>query len=116
MRDVKDQDGAEPTMCKDCSGHQGQLEGRPKARAESHERIHLAMIKELEYLADSYSEERDEYRRRARSALESRGRLADRLLSAAEEPGSDHTCSATKLAYAKDVHTWAMKQREIDDR
>jgi uncharacterized Zn finger protein (UPF0148 family) len=108
---IRDRDGAIPTVCDVCSQHRGQLPDKRLARAESHE----AMLRERLTRCRT-SEERargalEGARDRVASALDSRGRLASRLVEAAEA-NRRHDCPAQKLARDPQVIEWADAYRE----
>ncbi len=111
---VRDRDGTEPTMCDECHQHQGQLPDKLAARAESHEamlRERLTACRTSETHARQGLEAANE---RVAAALESRGSLADRLVSAAENSGR-HNCPAQQLARDPQIAEFARKYREHRD-
>jgi hypothetical protein len=113
-RDLRDRDGPEPTICDTCYQHRGQLPDKRLARAESHE----AMLREC-LTACRASEARARKslataRDRVTAALASRGALADRLVTAAEEDRK-HNCLAHQLGRDPHIVEFARKHRERND-
>jgi hypothetical protein len=110
-RRVRDRDGATPTMCDECHRHQGQLPDTQLARAQSHEAIlrqNLTACRASEAKAQKAVQVA---RDRMADALASRGYLADRLVSAAENSGR-HSCQAVELGHDPQVVEFASKHRE----
>ena len=105
---IRDLVGAIPTVCGGCYLHRGPLQ--QVARAESH----AEMLRER-LTACRASEERARQGKaaandRMTAALDSRGRLADRLVEAAES-GGIHNCPAQQLGRDPEVVEFARKHR-----
>jgi hypothetical protein len=112
---VRERDGAEPTMCDECHQHQGQLPDKRLARAESHEamlRERLIRCRASEAKAQRALETVDE---RVASALDSRGALADRIVSAARNTGT-HSCDAVQIGRDPAVVEYARRYGERHGR
>jgi ribosome-binding protein aMBF1 (putative translation factor) len=111
-QNIPDRDGALPKVCDDCyPHHRGQRPETQLARAESHE----AMLRKR-LTACRASEERVRTgmvraNNRMVAAYESRGSLADRLVTAAEV-GCSRDCPARQLARDPDVAEFARRHRE----
>jgi hypothetical protein len=111
-RDIRERDGAPPKMCDECHRHQGDLPEPRLARAEAHEalfRKYLEACRTSERRAQSAREAANE---KVASALDSRGLLASRIVSAARNAGR-HDCSAVQLGRDPRVAEWA---RIYDER
>jgi hypothetical protein len=109
-----DQYGIIAGDCARCTWHQGDSEAKQLARATCHE----AMLRErLEACRASETEARHrlrEARERVASALESRGRLAARLVEATSR--DSHRCEARALANDPNVVRWARRYNDYIDR
>ncbi len=106
-----DRDGALPTVCDDCQQHRGQRLETQLARALSHEamlRERLTACRASEASARTGMERANH---RMVAAYESRGLLADRLVTAAEA-GCSRNCPARQLARDPDVAEFARRYRE----
>jgi ribosome-binding protein aMBF1 (putative translation factor) len=108
---IPDRDGALPTVCDDCQKHRGQRPETQLARALSHEvmlRERLTACRASEASARTGMARAND---RMVAAYESRGLLADRLVTAAEA-GCSRDCAARQLARDPDVAEFARRHGE----
>ena len=113
---IRDRDGAVPRICDACNQHQGQLPDKRLARAESHEAMLRERLTACRASEDRARKDLEASRDQVRSALEGRGRLADRLARAAESE-RPHGCAAQQLGRESGVIEIARRHRELrDDR
>ncbi|MGH3194521.1 MAG: hypothetical protein ACRDNT_01020 [Streptosporangiaceae bacterium] len=104
-----DATGVTARVCAQCTHHQGEQDVKRLARAERHERM---LRERLEACRASESQTqlkaaRD--RAATAAALQSRGRLASRLVDAVGKSGN-HRCPAQEIARDPDVVQWARRE------
>jgi hypothetical protein len=112
--------GVTARVCAKCTNHQGETDTMRIRRAETHEQL---LREKLTACRDSESKAQAEVTR-ARSAtaqareataaaLQSRGRLAARIVEAAGRAGN-HACPLQEIAYDQQVRKWARREGEDD--
>ena len=105
--------GITARVCAKCTHHLAGRAAKRLARAESHERM---LWERLEACRASESETRSKAakaRAATAAALQSRGRLAARLVDAADRSGN-HRCPAQEIARDPDVVRWARREDEYE--
>ena len=109
--------GVKARVCEKCTHHHGDQDSARLRRAEAHEhmlreRMDACRASEAKARAAGLQADKraDEYYERMKDAFRSRGRLAARIVEAAESPGR----SISQLAADPDVKKWALRA-EADD-
>lgn len=106
--------GVTARVCGHCTHHQGQDLVKRVARAESHERMLRERLLACRTSEEHARIEAEEARDAMIAALESRGRLAARLVDAVDQD-RNHGCAAQAIAREQTVIRWARRANDEDD-
>ncbi len=103
-------------VCKACAFHQGEQPDKRLKCAESHEKMLRERLdacrRSEEDTRVQAAMDRAVAKERVSSALSSRGRLASRIVAAAEK-GGYHRCPAIMIANESDVRDWARRDADM---
>jgi len=106
--------GVTARVCGHCTHHQGQELVKRITRAESHERMLRERLLSCRTSEEHARIEAEEAREAMIAALESRGRLAARLVDAVDQD-RNHGCAAQAIARDQTVIRWARRANGEDD-
>ena len=110
-----DQFGLSARACRICEGHQGESLEKRLARAEAHERMLREWIATCRASEAKARSELAEAQERVRAALQSRSRLASRIVDADAATRDSHRCAARSLADDPQVKKWDRRNRVHED-
>lgn len=105
--------GVKERVCAHCKWHQGDRIEKRISRAESHEKLLRERLDRCQTSEATAQRELQEAKEQVRSALGSRGRLAEELVTAAAR--CRNTCAVPRCI-TSEVQRWAQQWRDRNER